>query len=279
MTTRSTSWCFTLNNWEQAEVDAIVALHANGLAQYIVIGKEVGQQGTHHLQGYIEMTNRRELSKMRKLVSGRAHFERRRGTALQASEYCKKDGDYIELGEISPGQGKRVDLDTVRTMVAAGATHRDIIDTGAGMQALKYALHIRPYKEPERKAKPRVLWFYGPSGTGKTYSAREEAKGYDLYWKRDSSKWWDGYDAHTAVIIDEYRPQPTLSFRDLLTLTDEYPTRVEVKGGSRQFVATLLIITAPTSPADTFVCETEEKEQLLRRIDEIRETTVRIRAP
>lgn len=43
---------FTLNNWTQEEYDWLTTRFAGtDLCQWIVIGKEVGQNGTQHLQG------------------------------------------------------------------------------------------------------------------------------------------------------------------------------------------------------------------------------------
>lgn len=81
--TRSRYWVFTLNNYTEADPDRISGLVSDGVASYVVIGKEVGANGTRHLQGYIEFSQRLRFSRVRNLL-GRCHIESRNGTAQQA---------------------------------------------------------------------------------------------------------------------------------------------------------------------------------------------------
>lgn len=104
-------WVFTLNNWNDAELTAI--LDSSDSYHYIVIGRERGDSGTPHLQGFFILQRRQRLTQVRRLPGlARAHFEVSRGTPQQASDYCKKDGDFEERGQLPEapeGQGKRSD--------------------------------------------------------------------------------------------------------------------------------------------------------------------------
>jgi len=51
---RSRSWCLTVNNWT---VDQLAALKGLTGVTYGVMGREVGESGTPHLQGYLRLTN------------------------------------------------------------------------------------------------------------------------------------------------------------------------------------------------------------------------------
>lgn len=102
---QSTKWVFTLNNYTQEEYDKLSTIF-NERIKYLVFGIEVGDSGTPHLQGYIVLVNRIRLSSLRELVSLRAHFEPAKGSHLQASAYCKKDGRFQEFGVLpSDAQG------------------------------------------------------------------------------------------------------------------------------------------------------------------------------
>lgn len=108
-------WCFTLNNFTPAEYDAIVSSVDN--YDYLVVGKEVGESGTPHLQGFFILKTKLRLNQVKALVSARAHFEAARGTPSQASLYCKKDGEFFEHGELPQSQGKRTDFDRLKDWI------------------------------------------------------------------------------------------------------------------------------------------------------------------
>lgn len=117
-------WCFTLNNWTPDEYAALLALDSDRVT-YLVIGKEVGAQDTPHLQGYVQFNRQIRLSAARALISPRAHLEKRKGTPQEASDYCKKDGDFFERGELQ-FSGKRNDLVALVTDVRSGKRKREL---------------------------------------------------------------------------------------------------------------------------------------------------------
>jgi len=98
---KSKYWCFTLNNYTDDELEMLRNLVGGHLTTYAVFGKEVGESGTPHLQGYFEFKSRWDLIRLRRWALDRAHYEPRRGTAEEASNYCKKDGDWEQYGTIS----------------------------------------------------------------------------------------------------------------------------------------------------------------------------------
>ena len=103
------AWCFTLNNWTPTEYEFLSSLFlALSHSHFYIIGKEVGENGTPHLQGYIALreTNKKfrplpKLAVMRvsEAAEGNAvnamHFERAKGSQRQNYFYCSKDGDFV----------------------------------------------------------------------------------------------------------------------------------------------------------------------------------------
>lgn len=106
-------WCYTLNNYTDEDYERLSLLECI----YHIIGKEVGEQGTPHLQAFICFDTNQRFDAVKLLLGDRAHIELARGTTQQALDYCKKDGDFIEYGSPPIRQGKRTDWDCFREWV------------------------------------------------------------------------------------------------------------------------------------------------------------------
>nr|QQL09541.1 replication associated protein [Marmot associated feces circular DNA molecule 4] len=202
-----------------------------------------------------------------------AHWEACKGTEAQNVKYCLIDADLIiEYGTRMKApeekqQGKRNDIITVRKMIREGAGMKDVVMHVNTGQAIKVAETMLKYLEVSRSWKPEVYWIYGPAGTNKTRSAFEACR--DPWMSLDHGKWFEGYDAHADVIIDDFR-EAWCTFSTLLRLLDRYPYRIEVKGSSRQFLARRIFITSCHAPHKVYgALRDEDLMQLGRRIDTI----------
>jgi len=264
MATRS--YCFTLNNYtadEEANLRTLDPL-------YLIYGKEIGDSGTPHLQGCVYFKNAKTLSATKKYFgTNRIHLEITQGIPQQASDYCRKEnGEIYEYGQC-PAQGKRNDLDEIREVIKTTGKMSEVVTVATSYQSVKMAEQILKYHEPKRNWKPTVEWYYGGTGTGKSHAAHGLLE--DPYVALETAKWWDGYDAHENVIIDDMR-KDFCKFHVLLRLLDRYAVAIETKGGTRQFLAKHIIITSCYHPALMFETR-EDIKQLLRRIDVIKEFT------
>ena len=112
MPSQAKRWCFTLNNYTSEEVNSITALSDREDVQYLVFGYETGDQGTPHLQGYVYFSVAKRFATVTGLIP-RAHLEVSRGTPKEASEYCKKESNFVEFGALPGGQGTRSDIDRI----------------------------------------------------------------------------------------------------------------------------------------------------------------------
>ena len=83
---RKNNYCFTLNNYSPEEYDYISQFKC----KYLIVGKEVGEEGTPHLQGFISFADGKTLNYLKKHLSNRAHFEEAVGTVEQNYLYCTK---------------------------------------------------------------------------------------------------------------------------------------------------------------------------------------------
>lgn len=84
-------WCFTLNNWTEEERSSIVPIF-EATCNVVIIGSEVGDGGTPHLQGYCEFKAKR---RPKTLMCNRIHWEKAKGNMLQNINYCKKEDNVI----------------------------------------------------------------------------------------------------------------------------------------------------------------------------------------
>lgn len=108
----STRWCVTLNNYTGDDI-----LKWNGvlsdelITKYGIYGKEVGDNGTPHLQAFFILNQAARLTAVKTLFGDRIHAEYAVGTSKQAAEYCKKEGQFQEFGVFPGKQGHRSDID------------------------------------------------------------------------------------------------------------------------------------------------------------------------
>lgn len=257
----SRKWCLTVNNYTEDDCN----FFKDYVAEYIVAGLEVGEKGTPHIQGYFRLKNKKSFSKIKKEFP-RAHISIANGNDVENKVYCLKDGKTLtERGSLSE-QGKRNDLHGIKDMIENGeSSMRQMIGSVSNLQGIRTAEKLLIYLEPARNWECDVYWFWGRSGTGKSRRAFETYP--DAYICMDTIKWWEGYDAHEEVIIDDMRID-FCSYKQLLRLLDRYAYRVEYKGGSRQLRAKTIVITSCYSPDQLYSSSVEDNYQLIRRITE-----------
>ena len=231
----------------------------------MIFGKETAPTtGTPHLQGYVYLPNQRTKKSLIKEVP-RASWQKARGTGHANFEYCsKEDAEFYECG-VRPRQGERSDIAEIKNKLDDGHTLFDIILSN-GLSGLHVAEALRKHSTEKRTWKPEVKWYWGESGSGKTRTAFEECP--NAWISGRSLKWWDGYEGHPDVIIDDFR-EDHCSYVELLRILDRYPYRVETKGSSQELLAKKIIITSIYSPQMTFSSLREPVSQLLRRIDQV----------
>lgn len=109
-------WTFTLNNYTDEDDARLQSL--SGELDYIVFGREVGDSGTRHLQGFLKFSSKRRMQQVKNAIGGNPHVEVARNP-VAAAQYCKKDGDYFESGVLGAA-GKRSDIDEFKESVKSG---------------------------------------------------------------------------------------------------------------------------------------------------------------
>lgn len=270
---KNRNWVFTRNNYtdkmlkdldakirEEVEAEKIV---------YAIVGKEIGEKGTPHLQGYVSYKNAVVASRIQKLCPGSFH-EHAKGNAYSNFKYCSKEGDFVEYGERPEpkGQGKRSDIDNIKELIKEpGVTRKDIFENCSSFQAYKFGeIGLKLYSE-KRTWKPFVVWLFGETGTGKSRSVNEH---FDDLWVSGQTLngfFFDGYDREENCHFEDLRPHD-MNFHFFLKVLQHGTLRVRTIGGSTQFLAKTIVISTNKHPEDWAVPD-EDIEQLLRRIDVI----------
>lgn len=151
---RAKHWCFTLNNYSQDDIDRITA-HASTF-DYVVFGKEVGDSGTPHLQGFVSFPNRVRRSMCIQTI-GQAHFTIARHID-NSIQYCKKDGDFVEIGSPPNGRGSRTDLDSFKVAVSSGCLDMKKLRADFSEVVAKYPKFCHDYVQDHMPKK--VVNFY-----------------------------------------------------------------------------------------------------------------------
>jgi len=252
----SKTWVFTLNNYTQDEYSAICSKLSSSCS-YAIVGKEVGSNGTPHLQGYLRSRTQLDCARLKQdLLNSRCHVEKARGAAGVNRQYCSKDGDYWESGKC-PGVkvGKSRDelaTEFVSRMAGGADGLRTFADDNPGTYLFSGHNMLRNYLRCQpaiSRPDVSVEWHWGPPGAGKSRYAHEQLP--NAYIKDPRTKWWNGYQLESEVIIDDFGPNG-IDINHLLRWFDRYKCFVEVKGDMIPLYATKFIVTSNFHPSSLF---------------------------
>lgn len=183
---------------------------------------------------------------------------------------CKEDtrwnNEFFEFGEPPKEtrgrgmQGKRSDLDRMFEAVREGASDFDLATTYTksfglhhrGIQAVRNACTPESFKVPNRK----LVVCIGPSRCGKShfmlYDCPEGPQGNaaDMYLPLHAgAHWFDGYYGQRFAGWHEFSgARSGFTLEGFNQLMDEYPARVEVKGGTVRWTCQNIILCSNYPP-------------------------------
>lgn len=266
--------CFTifLENWDPKEI-----VKNNNITFLTCQKEKCPTTNRIHWQGYYECKTRVGIKGHQvNLDAPKQHVSRAMGSAEDNIAYCNKSDTRIDepftYGSISK-QGKRNDLIELKKSIDEGKTLKEIADEHF-TEFIKFHRGIKEYmnlNRIRRNWKTKVIIIVGPPGCGKSrYAWETYPDAYDLR-NSDTGLWWDGYDNHKTVIIDDF--YGWIKYDTLLRLCDRYPMMVDTKGGACNFVAENIIITSNSQPEEWYPnisCNINRWGAFLRRIDEKR---------
>lgn len=265
MGARAKHWCFTIPNYTQASESAAAALFSEGVVTYLVYGRETSASGLRHLQGYCSFPDRKRKSQVRLLIPPSGHWESAKGTPQQASDYCKKDGDFVEFGDIPSGQGTRTDIQEFNAAIDAGADRDTLREqhTACYFKYARVADALVLNREKGRDWVVDVQVFWGKTGRGKTRAVFEFIEHSEIY-VHPGSSWFNGYEGQKVALFDDFNGSEfKLSY--MLKLLDRYPMKVPVKGGFVNWVPKHIFITSNKDPKEWYANAHEEQRAALFR--------------
>lgn len=256
MAHRARYWCFTINNWVQADKDAVRKWFDDGDAKFVIAGEEVGLAGTPHLQGYVQWATQLRLTQC-KIHHGTAHWTECRGSPQSNIVYCSKEGHvFIEEGEVGT-QGRRGDLQIGFEAYLGGEPLHQAFGAANllryGARARLEASAIADRAVPDwRDVTVRV--FTGPTDSGKSREAAALGADCEGGWHFQHfvrPEWWPGYEHQKFVVFDDFDPRAVSRMR-LLNLLDGYPLHLPIKGGFVKAAYTDVIITSNYVPEEWY---------------------------
>lgn len=285
-TTRGKRWCFTINNYTEQDINWCKLLDY----KYLIYGLEHGaENGTPHIQGFVIMNERKTFVTMKNLLAQRAHLELARGTNQQNIDYCSKEGNCYEYGELPPERGRQGGEATKRKWEEAyNAAKEGDFDAIPPDLYIRYRNSFKAiYQEEVNRntsaigdwdLKHHFIWIYGPTGTGKSHMARSIAMTVDQEhppYLKGLNKWWSGYQQEKVVIIEEASPESCKYLAPLFKQwCDKWPFAAETKGGHFEhgIRPEYIIITSNYSIAECFP-EINDQEPMKRRCFEFYKET------
>lgn len=220
----------------------------------MAVGLEVGEKGTPHLQGYVELNKVMRIAGVKKVLGDRAHVEKRLGTREQARTYCLKDGKYFEKGDFSiGGQGTRNDLKKACELLRTGSSIEEVaknpeleetyVKYHRGLEKLR---NIYEEEETRNFRNVEVQVLVGEAGAGKTRKVMEE-NNYNVFTVDPTEAFpFDGYAGQNVILIDEF--YGNIQYSKMLRILDGYQFRVNIKGGYRYAKWTKIYITSNQEP-------------------------------
>lgn len=253
------SWLCTLNNPGDC---SLAKIHELTGAVFTVGQLEKGENGTLHLQFFQNFKGPVRLSHYKKVLPA-AHCEAAIGD--KAREYCMKEDTRVEgpweFGVKPVQRNSKADWEEVYLKAKRGR-----------IEEIPADIRVRCYSQLKRIEKDhlevkdaedlRGVWIYGPSGVGKSWTARQKFPGA---YPKLCNKWWDGYQGQANVIMDDIGLDHKCLGQQLKIWADRYGCILETKGGALGSAYKNFVVTSQYSIEEIWAGDEKTIEALRRR--------------
>lgn len=268
-TTRCRGWCFTFHNYDETTIIDIKDIDC----RWMIFQTEKGDENhTDHIQGAMWFNDGKDLVNTKAYfpldTKGKdsVHLERVRGSPAQNKKYCTKietrnilNFVAYEKGEM-PEQGRRTDLAEILVILDEDPLMPEIeLWKLYPMHMEQYGRRILHYQSlliQEQTCHPKVIVYYGKTGTGKSHTSRKDAlqvamQTSNIYYFKvqqiNGTIWIDGYMGQKCVIIEDYRG--IIPYHTFLRMLDTYPIHVQTKGGFSNWCPQVIWINSNIHPS------------------------------
>jgi len=239
------------------------------------------------LQGFVQFPKQQTIRQLKKLHK-KVHWEPRRGSALQASHYCKKpvadceckhcaDVPRIypqlifENGALSAPAGEK--LQSVADYLKRHGLSKTIEAYPTHYMAVKHGMEaLATFYSPVRQWQTVVTVLWGEPNLGKTRYALMGPSPYKLAVFGQGTDFFGDYrpDCHDTLVVDDF--YGNWKYTTFLQVCDRYPTEVHTKGGFRQLLVHHIVFTSNRGPSEWYpkvLAEMDRRESFNRRIHNI----------
>lgn len=226
--------------------------------QYLKGQLELGESGYEHWQLVVAFCSKKRLRAAKQSFPLQAHLELT--YSQRALEYVWKDdtrvdGTQFEIGEIKKNRNQKETFEEAFRFAVEGKLTPEYIPADILVRHWSslnriHARHARPTVREGLIVELR----WGVTGSGKTHDtfqrARELSGGDNFFIKSSRTKWWDGYQGETTVIVDEFRG--AIDVTHLLIWLQHFACSVEIKGSTTPLKANVFLFTSNLEMKDWY---------------------------
>lgn len=227
---RFRGWCITDHDTaKKHKKEVMERLSSDDNCIKAIMTDEVGNKTEKkHLQCYVEFTNGKTMSAVKKIFGGKSHLECRRGTMFEAWTYCEMErAPFFTKGD-APAEDEKASTiwDRIMLSINEGMGEHELAHLYPSSYArystgIMRLLNLRDERLLNTWRDVKVTYCWGPTGTGKT---RHVMDMFEEKWRvhrvSNYKNPFDGYRGQDVILFEEFRS--SLPIEQMLIYLDGY---------------------------------------------------------